>query len=358
MIPSLSIKVMETFSEQHIYSVKRYYTTLMLTRNGLSNKNIHNKLGVTLDNVTTWKNGRHIPIAVKTLQEFEQRYNRDYTFEELLAISYLVGYNLGDGNVSRNYCNSWFYGICDDLEIMKELFVSFHVKPVVYRYKINNGKMAVHDRVFSRFLYCFGAVSGDKTALRYQMPNWIVNSPEPLIKVRFLQGLFDSELCCLRSVRKNAYDKLSFYHSKRIDLVDEGTFFLNQVKALLLEFGVRTSPVRKDRTYVRKRDGSKMQQLFFYIYGNSVNLYKFLLRIGFLYNSKRRLRAEEALPSLKKRSSIEETNLLLYSRVVELRNTGMSAYAIAKELQLTANKVKSWVYGNHKPRSYYFSSNS
>ena len=349
--------IWNSFTEKQLASINNYYMTLFLLSQGFLNKEVREKLNIPLDSVSAWKNNHRIPYAIRILEEFEERYSKKYIEEDLLLLAYLVGYNLGDGNISRNFCNTWFYGIYEDLHRMKELFGLFDVKPVVYNYKIDNGKMAVHDRLFSRLLFCFGAVSGDKTISSFEVPSWIMNAESVNIKIRFLQGLFDSELSCLSAIRENSYTHLTFFQSKRIDLIDDGIKYLNQIKSLLLEFGITTSIVKKDRTYFRNRDSATMQKICFYIHSNSINLDKFVSRIGFLYNSKRNFLIKINSENLTKNSKKELNALELYPQVLELRKHGFSAYKIAKLTHLSIGKVKYWTYKNGKPRAFYFANN-
>jgi DNA-binding NarL/FixJ family response regulator len=347
-----------SFTEKQLISISNYYNVLFLLDQGFSNKEIHKKYNISLDCITNWKNNHRIPPAVKILEEFEIKYFRKYFDEDLLLLAYLVGYNLGDGNISKNFCNTWFYGVFQDLNKMKEIFSFFDVKPIVYNYKIDNGKMAVHDRLFSRLLFCFGAVSGDKTLSSFEVPEWILNSKKKLIKVRFLQGLFDSELCCLSQIRENSYSHLSFVNSKRIDLIDSGIKYLQQIKYLLSELEITSSAIKIDRTYFRGRDSAVMQEVYFYLHSNSINLDRFVSSVGHLYNSKRHFLVRIHSENLKKNSLNEKRALELYPKVLELRKIGYSAYKIAKLTNLSISKIKYWIYKKGKPRAFYFASNS
>ncbi len=347
--------IWNSFTKKQLCSINDYYLTFFLLSQGFSNKEIHEKWNISLDCISAWKNHYRIPYAVRILEEFEERYSIDFFEDELLTLSYLVGYNLGDGNISRNFCNTWFYGVYNDLIKMKKLFDLFNVNPVVYNYKIDNAKMAVHDRIFSRLLFCFGAISGDKTISSFEVPNWIINFKNEKIKIKFLQGLFDSELSCLSEVRDNSYTHLTFSQSKRIDLVDDGIKYMNQIRNLLFQFGITTSLVKKDRIYFRNRDSSTMQELCFYIHSNSINLDKFISKINFLHNSKRCFITKINSENIKKNSITELKDLELYPQVLKLREQGFSAYKIAKITHLPIRKAKYWAYKNGKPRAFYFS---
>lgn len=316
---------------------------------------------VSLDKLHEWRNEGTKPYAVKALELAKRRgYFRTFGSNYLETLAYLVGYNLGDGNISRKLCNTWFYGVNTDLEAMKPLFPKFDVKPVVYTYKINNGKMAVHDVAFSRFLVCLGAVVGDKTMARIEVPKWILKSGHgSIFKRRFLQGLFDSELSNVTIItgKVNAYQSLKFYTSKHKNNVKDGIFFLNQIKQLMHEFDVFSTEIKLDRVYYRKRDRSIMQQLYFIVYSNSINLCNFIKNIGFLYNSKRRTSSMKALIKLKEKAKEELYHIHSYKEALALRKCGLSAHRIAAKLRVKPHIVGNWVYYKRKPRLYNFFNN-
>jgi hypothetical protein len=235
---------------------------------------------------------------------------------------------------------------------MKKIFDVFKVSPVIYNYKINNGKMSVHDRIFSRLMFCFGAVPGNKTNTIIKIPQWILFSKNSKIKIKFLQGLFDSELSTISIIKdkKNSYQSLNFYNCKTIRHVDNGISYLNQIKSILKEFNITTTPVKLGKKYITKRDGYHMQQLFFIIQSNSINLYNFITKVGFLYNSKRKESAAKALIYVKKQQIIEKEKIRKYYLAMELRKEGLSAYKISNELKIDIWLIKSWLYKNRKPR--------
>lgn len=350
---------LKTFSEQQRGDIEEYNAVISLHKKRYSKKQIKQKINVSEDKLYQWRCTNIKPISVKILNEAERRgYFKPVTKDKLEWLAYLIGYNLGDGNISRNLCHTWFYGINSDLEDIKKVLLKFDVNPVIYTYKINNGKMAVHDRVFSRFLVCFGAIIGDKTKAKVEIPEWILNSKKfSKLKLRFLQGFFDSELSNIRlhsDKRPQSYQSLKLYTSKHKNNIKEGKFFLNQIRSLLKEFNVISSEIKLDRLYIRGRDKNYMQQLYFIIYSNYINLYNFIKNVGFLYNLKRRSNSQIALNNIKHKAKEELHKAEQYKKGLNLRKKGLSAYKIAKLLKIRTNIAKNWVYYKRKPRLYDF----
>ncbi len=352
---------LKTFSKEQIKDIKNYHKVINLHKRGLPMKEIKKITNVSKDKLHQWRNTEIKPISIKVLIKAKDKgYFRTISKKKLEILAYLIGYNLGDGNISRNLCNTWFYGVNSDLEDIKKLILNFNVNPVIYTYKVNNGKMAIHNNVFSRFLVCLGAIVGDKTKSKIKIPKWILKSEKASeLKKKFLQGFFDSELSEIR-LEKNkvsAYKSLKLYASKNKDYIEDGKIFLEQVKYLLKEFNIASSEIMLDRTYIRERDKGQMQQLFFIIYSNYINLYNFINNIGFLYNSKRVNSSNKALSKIKPLVKNELEKIRKYKISIKLRKQGLSAYKIAKKLNIDSYHIKNWIYFNRKPRLYNFVAN-
>jgi hypothetical protein len=135
-------------------------------------------------------------------------------------------------------------------------------------------------------------------------------------------------------------------------LVDDGKIYLNQLKKLFSEFGITSTEVKIDRTYLRSRDRGQMYQLYFTIQGNYINLNQFISNVGFLHNKKRRQETLIYADKIKMRAKKELENVSKYDKALELRKEGLSAYKIAEKLDVPINYVKSWVYRGHKPMMY------
>ncbi len=346
----------KTFTNEQIQNYKNYFEVLRLHRKNMSKSEIRRKVNVSEDKLYQWRFTSIKPNSVKTVEEANyRRYFKPIPKRKLETLAYLVGYNLGDGNVSRNLCHVWFYGVNSDLEEIKELLFDFDVNPVIYTYKINNGKMAVHDRVFSRFLACSGAVIGDKTLSAVAVPGWILNSgTASSLKKRFLQGYCDSELNVISQVKGKSccYNSLKIYTCKHSSNIQNGFFFFEQLRCLFGEFEVLTSNVRFDRKYSRRRDGSVMQQMYFIIPTNYLNLHNFIRNVGFLYNAKRKASSVNCLNSIKDKLNYEIIKFEKYGQALILSEKGLSAYKIAKLLDIETYHIKNWIYFKNKPRLY------
>ena len=349
-------KFIKSFEKEGYDSIDIYNNVLKLHKQGFNVREIKEKLNLSEYKIYNWITDKTTPHSVRYYNLIKEKdyFNTSVLIKNLQHLAYLIGYNLGDGNISKNFNHTWFYGVNKDLEEIKSLLLDFKVKPKIYTYKIDNGKMVVNDIVFSRFLYSFGAVKGDKTKSDYDVPAWIIKSKKrSIIKKRFLQGLCDSEMSRISEIesRRFSFQSLKYYMIKEKNHVNSGIEYLNQLSALFFEFDVTTTEVKRDRVYVRSRDNSEMVQLYLVVHSNYTNLTNFLKNIGFLYNSKRQL-SKEMILKIKSNSKKDKRNVSKYTEVIELRNKGISAYKIAKLLELKVGNVKNWTYRKCKPKLF------
>jgi len=316
--------------------------------------------GISVSRLNNWtRTNKKIPNALKCLIKTKNRgyFSIEMNSRQAESLAYLVGYNMGDGNIHRSLCNTWFYGHSEDFIEFDKLIKPFSVKGRIYVYKIHNGKMCISDNAFTHFMVALGCPIGDKTKSIFFIPKWILNTKKKSeIKRKFLQGLCDSELSNLKVIKRTrfAFQSLKFYSIKIEELVEEGKKYLNQIKDLMLEFRVATGETMVDRSYIRSRDNSKMVQLYFAVHSNYINLYNFISNIGFLYNKKRKNTTKKYLKKIKLLSQKELENIKKYKQGAIKRKKGLSAYKIAQKLKIPIHQAKNWFYRGTKPMFRYY----
>jgi intein/homing endonuclease len=245
--------LLKTYPKNKIFNHYAYIQSLQLKNFRLDYKKIAKKLNVSMYSIYDWliRKRNNKPLATKSMDKAQMRgyFSIRTNSKKAAQLAYLVGFSMGDGNISRCKARSWFYGHPKDLEkVNLNLIKNFGVTGIVYTYKPNNAKMAVHDTVFTRLLVTCGAPVGDKTNSATKIPMWIKHSSTK-IKVRFLQGLFDSELNAIQKMKnkKNSFQSLKFYTIKTDKFVNSGVGYLNEIRHLLREFKIKTSEHKIDR---------------------------------------------------------------------------------------------------------------
>ena len=97
--------------------------------------------------------------------------------------------------------------------------------------------------------------SGNKTNKEFHVPKWILNGTKD-IKSNYLTGIYDCEGYIYSNKNGNKLRwriGLEFY--KNIRLIESCKLFMEQIRNLLLEFDIESSPTRLKKGNIRK-DGS------------------------------------------------------------------------------------------------------
>ena len=197
-------------------------------------------------------------------------------------------------------------------------------------------------------LKALGVPVGDKALQMYRVPKWIMEAPLD-VKAEFLAAYFGSELEKPR-VEKNGrtFQPLSLVVHKAESLVDNGVAFLNDIKALLSEFGVETTPVMVSDGVIRK-DGIRTTRLRITILSKTENLLRFFGRIGYAYNKERDSLALLAYEYLRRKTMIWQHYSEAYELARKLASEGYDKLSIVKTItsQYRVNKatVYKWLRG-------------
>ncbi|WP_446753102.1 hypothetical protein [Vulcanisaeta sp. JCM 16161] len=198
-------------------------------------------------------------------------------------------------------------------------------------------------------LKALGVPVGDKALQAYRVPEWIMKAPLD-VKAEFLAAYFGSELEKPR-VEKNGktFQPLSLVIHKAESLVDNGVAFLNDIRTLLNEFGIETTPITINEGVIR-RDGIKTVRLKFTILSRTENLLRFFGRIGYAYNRERDSLAVLAYEYLRRKTMIWQHYVRAYELTKKLLAEGHDWHSIIKAVRSAGYKVNKatiykWVRG-------------
>jgi transposase-like protein/predicted DNA-binding transcriptional regulator len=209
------------------------------------------------------------------------------------SLAGLIGHSLGDGHIGRFptlfvYTSKNLSAICHVKDKVRE---TFGISTFYWRQKGNRYDV-YFPRIVGELLLKFGSVSGAKTECTFVTPAWIMNG-ERKIKRAFLRAIFEDEgSVCIHPTHKGVildmWKKKSLSHSLKS--------FLNQLRYLLMEFGV-ASRVGLTGTYMDKHGTEKIGFRIF-ICGKR-NVARFKEGINFLSATKKK-KLEILLKSYKK----------------------------------------------------------
>jgi hypothetical protein len=209
-------------------------------------------------------------------------------FEKTAALATFVADITGDGHLQFDehrgniqFTSKNLFSIEDFQRLCEKLF---HVKPKVMKIK-NDGKAFTlrYRTYFSSFkiaqeLVEIGVPFGNKTNKIFSVPDWVLNGDSE-IKKAYLRAFYTCEgsVYCTKS-ETNSRWRIELEQYKNEKIKNQGKIFMNQLKNMLTEFNVKTSPVRFGKKQKRK-DGSFSIALKIDIEKSSFQ--KFVSEIGF-----------------------------------------------------------------------------
>ncbi len=282
--------------------------------------------------------------------------------QRCMILARLLGHLFGDGTfiLKEHEARMIFRGSKKDLEGMQNDLRNLGFNPEKIYIKTSDGviqtikgkvlnvrgkglSFEVRSKPLAVLFAILGAPNGDKVETRFGIPKWIMKSPK-YIKREFLASYFGSELTTpkIRQSSKTNFRNLVFKISKTSDIINSGIFFINEIKKLLVEFGVDISYISKEPGNIRK-DGKKTVSLAANISKNKSKL-NFFGKIGYVYNKRRDDIARLCYAySLFKEKELEK-RMHKYKLAHELRNKGCRFKDIAKKLNVSVGSLENWIY--------------
>jgi hypothetical protein len=219
-----------------------------------------------------------------------------------LELAKLAAYVTGDGHLqikNWRYLTSFFSKDLAEVEAFERISQNlFNVTPKRYEDKRKTWpgsglryQSFIISKPVALFLQDIGIPVGNKTNNPFVVPEWIFKG-SPEIKSAYLRGLYDNEgTIYFNKERSGIRWRIDFKMAKNREILDHGIAYFEQLRTMLLEFGIRTSPVNYSKLNVRK-DGSTSMILRFTIERSSFG--NFLKHVTFDNKSKQ----EKLLTSL------------------------------------------------------------
>ena len=235
-----------------------------------------------------------------------------YNSKKLPILAKLVGFITGDGWVGEYYSkkrkmgiwSSRIIGKSEDLEEIKkdikELgYDANYTKTATYRSQItySDGKkievcgdstqLFLVSQSLSVLLHALGVPKGNKSRNPTKVPEWIKRSPL-WIKRLYIAGLFGAELSkpAQKKSELHCFIEPNFSQNKINGLEKENLNFMLDIINLLLEFGVVTNKIYRQKGTINRR-GEETHKLALRISSKSENLIRLWSQIGYEYSKER-----------------------------------------------------------------------
>ncbi|MEK6916755.1 MAG: hypothetical protein AABW92_03340 [Nanoarchaeota archaeon] len=204
-------------------------------------------------------------------------------------IARIVAELISDGHMQDDsrYLISFYSKYIDVIKSFEaRMLTNFKVNSWIFQDKRSpRFKLFIKSRETLKLLKKLGVPSGNKTNQKFPVPKWILKGDRK-IKSNFLSGIFDSEgYIYFTKINENHVRwriGLEFYKNKK--LVNSCIEFMEQIRDILVDFDISSSPTRFKKGNIRK-DGSESIGVRFEIEKKGFN--NFYKHINFHIDSKR-----------------------------------------------------------------------
>ncbi|MGQ0550314.1 MAG: intein-containing RctB family protein [Armatimonadota bacterium] len=256
---------------------------------------------------------------------------------KLPNLTKLAGFVQGDGSLQflkNGGALLAFYGTPEDLEAIRcDIKVVGFIPSRIYRRNRSHTIQTKYGRVefdstesfvhtgsssLAVLLHCLGTTAGNKTRTDFKAPAWLDRAPR-WIKRLYLAALFGAELASPKTVSGHPFN---FYApilslNKRKENVASGLRYLEKIRDWLLEFGVESTQLPQEESYVN-RDGQISMRLRVQISSRPENLIRLWSHVGFEYNRRKHYLANVAAQYLRlkclvleeRKASVESAKML------------------------------------------------
>lgn len=295
----------------------------------------------------------------------------EYDNPQLTRVARLLGHLFSDGTLSYGRAGTGFSGkfvASGDPENLADVIfdleqLGFHVSPV-YEGRSTSVVTPIREKkrtisgkyhtasctsiVLFTFLKALGAPVGDKADLDYRIPEWIKRAPL-WVKKEFLAAFFGGELDSPRTKRNGTtFCTPCFSLSKTQDKLQSGLNLVNDLKEILLEFGITISNINTKQS-VERRTGKKTAKIYVYIASNIQNLLNLYGKIGYKYQKRKERLARYAYEYLLIRQKQIQRTVQAYDAAEALRKKGKTIRQITETLRekgytfIKKHNVNYWV---------------
>ncbi|MEM3126543.1 MAG: intein-containing RctB family protein [Candidatus Woesearchaeota archaeon] len=273
-----------------------------------------------------------------------------YDSPKLPILLKLMGFVLGDGCIS--FINKrkgfvYFYGKKEDLETIRKdvLELGFSCPNIFTRnrkhkirtsydlieFEHEENSIVKKSTAFAILLVALGVPFGVKTCREYRVPKWIFKAP--LWQKRlFLATFFGAELSTPKTLDRYNFYEPQLNMNKLEALKDNGIDFLNDLRLLLSDFGIKSSypALVEGRQHVGKK--GKTCRLRICIHGNPLNLIKLFENIGCEYNKEKQKISCLASNYIKYKETIKRQREKIRKDALKLYNSRINSSEIESKL--------------------------
>ncbi len=266
--------------------------------------------------------------------------------DKLPVLLKLIGYATGDGNLGRGRIN--LYGSKEALSVIAEDIrrLGFSACGIYTRrkriqlrgkiYTMEENSLYIPSKSLTSMFQRLGVPFGKKTTQNFEVPCWIFKLPK-WMKRLYLAALFGAEMNKPMTFNGYNFINLTFSMSKHPQYANSGRRFVEQIKKMLNELGVRTQEIEsfKEGKSLRFRLSVSMEE---------ENLIRFLEGISYEYSPYKEGLSRLAAAYLRYKRTVKEERRIKAKQASFLKASGMSVNEIARALNINKRFVERSIY--------------
>lgn len=296
------------------------------------------------------------------------------TTKSMRVISRIAGMLFSDGNLyegkKNNYRElSFSLGTENDVkEIVRDLKeIGFTPTQI----KKDSKLVAVNKREYTITVYkvkvcsialwllfkALGVPVGSKVSSKYEVPDWIINSPRE-IKREFIAAYLGGDgpkiLLSLNSRKgKEPYNSVKIndieFH-KDENLSDNGVNYAMQISEIIEEFGVKLGEISVEKDSYLKKNGKVSAIIHIPFVNNFENAFVLYQNIGYRYAHTKEIESRYAAEFLRRIISKKKEHYKKYEESIRLNNEMGHGYRkISKALGIPPHTAWLWIKKGVKP---------
>ena len=215
------------------------------------------------DYLSTFKNYKLGLLSLK-------KYDKLFPVYGSSALAGIVADITGDGHLGRGLVQFISKDKNNAIRFRNEVAGIFGIDGKIRRSPSNKivWECLIGGNAFSKILRLCGAPYGEKVMTVFYVPEWIFTGDKN-IKKRYIQRLFDCEGSVVFQGQKRIIIKIKLHKSS--SLIKNHLEFLNQLRYLLSDFGIKTTNPFVSG-YTKRKDGIITIGYEFQLYGTRKNL--------------------------------------------------------------------------------------
>lgn len=203
-----------------------------------------------------------------------ERYRSLFPIKSSSHLAGIVADLTGDGHISQGLIQYISKYKNETLRFRDEFNFLFDKKGKIRKGPTskNTWECVIGNNALVKILNFSGVPFGNKTIKKFEVPGWVLNGNKN-IRSRYIQRLFDCEGSVFLQNKRRIRIKIQLY--KLSDYESNLRKYLNQIRKMLSEFGVKTTNL----TYtgiIKRKDNTISKGLEFEIYGTKKNLLSIL----------------------------------------------------------------------------------